>query len=103
MQIAKRIQSLMEMGFTREHVEEAVRKFATDEQALEWLFKQNEALYSDEPKSTNVNLQSNDNNDNNENVQTIMQMGFSREQAQNALEMTNNDVEQAISVLLDNM
>ncbi len=95
----KRIQSYEEMGFTREQAERAVKKYASDEQALEWLFS---SASSEEhnspqtpPKQINVNAS--------ENEQTIMSMGFSQEQAKNALEMANGNVETAISILLDNM
>jgi hypothetical protein len=102
-QTEKRIRQLIEMGFERKIVEQAVNKFSTYEQALDWLFKQNEALYSENltEENSSKNLTQNQGEKVSENEQTIMNMGFTLEQAKHALEIANGDVEQATNLLLD--
>ena len=89
------------MGFTREQAERAVNKYASDEQAMEWLFSS--AANDDEPTSSPQSPPKQNNANASENEQTIMSMGFSQEQAKNALEMANGNVETAISILLNNI
>jgi polyhydroxyalkanoate synthesis regulator phasin len=94
------MKQLQAMGFSKELCEKALNKTSTVEEALDWLMNNAQQEF-EIPNDHHVQQESSAPSA--EQVQQLVDMGFDREIAMNALALCNNNFQEAIDWIVQNM